>query len=148
VDTDENPEHYRAVMEEIDERLGHIDDAQTFDVLRVTEAVAAHVLPYDDDDYRELLKTEARAKGVDRLGAEDYIGLSKFMFIGGICHQQALLEGAMLRLLQQRGDIGGAVSLAFYYGNPEVHTKVIFTEEGRDFILVGGGQGVWPEGTA
>jgi hypothetical protein len=124
-----------------------VEDPGTLDVLIAVEAASAVAMPYDSDDYRKLLKEEAVARGAERLGPEDYLGLSRFMFIGGICHQQALLEAATVRLLQQRGDLAdGSISVVSYDVTLDRHTKAVFREEGRSFTLVGGGLGVWPEG--
>ncbi len=59
-----------------------------------------------------ILKAHAESLGLERLTESHALGLSVFMESGaGSCHHQALLAGSLLRLLQDRRDIGGHVSL-------------------------------------
>lgn len=145
VDNTENPGAYQAVLEAVDRELPVDGPDHAIDVLSAVGRVVGRVMPYDTDEYRRLLKKEASARGEDYLGPEDRIGLSGFINVGGICHQQALLEATMVRLLQLRGDLGGSVSVVSGLpgpDHPDRHTKAVFTEDGLRFTLVGGDIGV------
>lgn len=142
VDTEENPQVYEAVLAGVDERLARRSDIGTPIILKAIKAEASQRVMHHVRGYAKILNSEAEKRGRSRLGPEDEIGLSTFMSYGiGICQQHALLSGATVRMLQQRGDLGdGAVSLESGRPgplHPDRHVMVDFSEaeSGETFTI-------------
>lgn len=139
VDTDENPALYQSMLDEVDEKIERQKDRSPSVILDAVKEVADNRIPYDPRTYKQILKLNAEDLGVRRLTPYHQIGLSEFIYAGaGICHQYSLLAGAVLRLLQERGDMGGRVSLDSGLpspSHPDRHTMVSFEEDGQSFVL-------------
>lgn len=139
VDTDENPTVYRSVLDEVDEKMERAEDQSAHTLLQAVDCVVKRRISYDLRTYRKILKTNAEDLGVQHLTPYHQIGLSEFIYAGvGICHQYSLLAGVVLRQLQERGDLGGRVSLESGCPNPDHpdrHTMVTFTEDDQSFAL-------------
>ncbi len=148
VDVEENPGMYNTVLDAINgnvatlSRLG--DEVPSHTILRATDKMVGRFVRLHDEGYQRILKHEAELRGLTRVTQDDEIGLSRFISMAGICQQHSLLAATMLRLLQERGDLGGTVSLetgkSILYPNapldhPDRHTRVIFSEEGQDYSL-------------
>jgi len=144
VDFDENPDIYYGVLSDIDDRLAKRSDVSTSVILKTVEAVVGKKINHYPRGYQHILSNEAESQSIRRLEPTHEMGLSKFVHLEvGICHQHTLLSATMLRLLQERGDIGGTVSVESPRGNKwyaDRHTNVAFSEGGENFTVnVAGG---------
>jgi hypothetical protein len=148
VDVEENPEPYNAVLGVIDDRVAGLkglgSEVTAHDFLKVVDRTVVRFVPFYQAGYGKILKNEAELRGAERITQEHEIGLSRFISLAGICHQHSLLSGTMLRLLQERGDIGGTISIEpakslrfpeAPLDHPDRHTKVIFSEGEQSYSL-------------
>ncbi len=147
VDAEENPEIYGRILELIDERMAGLErmgaQVGSYDRLKATFAAVSRVLPWNEPQYAATLKAEALSRGVERVTTDHEIGLSRFIGVAGMCHQHSLLSATMLRLMQERGDLGGNVSVetaasrgsGVSADHPRRHTRAILIEEGVRYSL-------------
>jgi len=137
VDFEENPEGYESTYEALDAVLPEASEEPLVIVQTINEVVRK-VIPLDRVATRAVLKSEAEARGLPRIGSQDEIRLSKFIGVGGICHHQTLLGGTMLRLLQDRRGIGGTVSVEpgqLYKDVFDRHVWLRYTHGDRRIII-------------
>lgn len=138
VDYDENPTPYEQVYGVVN---GQLTDEQAAQPPAVAEAVHSTVkmlLPYSEDRYKDILGKQAEAKGVVSLRPDDRIGLSVFIFEGGICHQQALLAGAMFTLFKQRRSLDAEISVESTIPNkahPDRHVRAVLRTDTEHIAL-------------
>jgi hypothetical protein len=112
VDFEENPGPYEKVYDEAEELLSGRPELTPLEMVRVVSDVVGEAMPYCEDARGLVLKREAKARGMERLSMTDQVNLSEFIREGGgLCTQKALLFGTIVRLLQDRLDIGGEVSI-------------------------------------
>lgn len=112
VDFEENPQVYEMVYRSVANRLLH-DRRQppgSLDFARIVNQVVKTLLPFEDRLTDTLLRAEAEKRGLESIGPEDEIELSRFIG-GGSCHHQTLLGASILSLLQERQGIEGTVSV-------------------------------------
>ncbi len=142
VDYDENPAPYEHVYGVVD---GQLSSEQMTEPPVVAEAVHATVktlLPYSEDQYKAILKKQVELRGGSHLDRDDQVGLSTFIFNGGICHQQALLSGAMFTLLKQRRALAAEISIESAIPNeahPDRHVRAVLRTD-TEFIALETGQ--------
>lgn len=146
VDTEENPEPYEDILRTLDdtwkfEEENYLDWERSNPVIlkAINREVDKRIKFAGTQDYGRILRREAESRDLQHLTQSDKIGLSTFITSGsGICHQSALLSATLIRLLQQRGDIGGEVSLESGRPNqdhPDRHTFVKFSDAGENFTI-------------
>lgn len=112
VDFAENPGPYEAIYAEIDGALGSEAQSTPLSVGRTVNDVVGNMVRFDDNKVSALHRREARIRGLEELSRTDQVDLSTYIEDGGgVCTQQALVVGTMLRLLQMRRGIGGMVSI-------------------------------------
>lgn len=110
VDFEENPGLYEAAYRRAERTLLEAGSREPLTIGRIVNVVVKDMMPYDEQAKREILRDEADSRGLDRLGPEDEIGLSRFIG-GGVCIHQTLFGASLLSLLQERQGIGGTISI-------------------------------------
>lgn len=136
VDFEENPAPYEALYDVVDKTLppGSEDS-----LLRTAEAVnwcVVKAVPYSPATTASVLKRQAEARGLQRIGLRDEIALSSFIEAGGgVCHHLTLVAGTMLRLLQDRREQQRSVSIDQAPTSPQAHAWVRYTEEEERVIV-------------
>jgi hypothetical protein len=150
VDLEENPKPYLKAMEMVDgwlepPELEWEEPNTVKEILLAVDRAAKRYAPTRIRYYEEFLAEQAKLRGVDRLTNQDQIGLSSFILdrevygpVGGICHQRTLLTASLICMLQNRGILGGSVSVQSGRPNPQHpdrHTSVSFIDGEEEFVL-------------
>jgi hypothetical protein len=117
VDHEDNPAPYEEGYAMVDNLLARSADPSLLEVAFAVNNVVRKMVPFSDPnkegtpDIRDILRSEAEARGLARISREDEVPLSLFVGDAGVCHHQTLFGGVLLRLLQQRRDLKGRVSV-------------------------------------
>jgi hypothetical protein len=132
VDIDECPAPYEYAFRTADSEMTDRQRESALHIGSVVNDIVRGIVPFSKKLTVDILRTEAQSRGIDRLDQSHTIGLSGFIFKGGICHQQTLLVAAVLRLFQERRGIGGLVSVEhakITEGRPDRHVWATLVRE-------------------
>jgi hypothetical protein len=136
VDTAENPEPFEAVYARIDDALGAQDELPLLPTARVVNRVVMSSVTYSPKQTALMLKQQAAERGLDRVTRNDEIGLSEFVKQRiGVCYEQTLVAGVMVRFLQQRRNLGGRVSIDPPDLSPDEHMWVRLSDASNRVII-------------
>lgn len=116
------------------------EDKSFLDTARSVGSVVMGMMPFSRVVMRRVLKQEAHARNLERLGVSDRVGLSRFVYEGGgVCHQQTLFAGTLFELIQKRDGLEGEVSFETHEDdadNPfDQHVWLRYTQGDQAFII-------------
>jgi len=131
VDYEENPWPYEEGYALVEDFLGQRGVPSPMDIGMAAGDAVDQLMPFSEKNVCQVLSAQATARNLKRIEREDEVNLSLFMG-GGICHHQTLFGGSLIRLLQDRRDVGGTVSVEMsplvFVHEPERHTMAAVCE--------------------
>ncbi len=144
VDIEENPGPYEYAYRVVDGILTEDDQTSPFLIAAAVNTVVRGILPFSSSTWAQILKEEAKTRGVLRLNQTHKLGLSKSIFEGGRCHEQTLMKALLLELLQERRGIGGEASIdppSTVDSHPDRHVWARYTRDGQRIVMESGPSG-------